>query len=203
MCAPTKQNAGFWQKSSKSHQVLHILLYGQAQLLFFPIGEAPFLDFISSITALMKASSTLDFIRSYIVSSVDLIRSITINDIFLAVPGSSALIASGANRPTSNSFELIERPFSAMAFVLDWLYTVAHCVLETSSVSNSEAKASFEALLISTSKSDPKLSMRVLRRTSMTPFNASIVASFIPAWKNSGMCANTSFERRAGPEHFA
>ena len=43
MCAPTKQNAGFWLKSSKSHQVLHILLYGQAQLLFFPIGEAPFL----------------------------------------------------------------------------------------------------------------------------------------------------------------
>ena len=35
MCAPTKQNAGFWLKSSKSHQVLHILLYGQAQLLFF------------------------------------------------------------------------------------------------------------------------------------------------------------------------
>ena len=35
MCAPTKQNAGFWLKSSKSPQVLHILLYGQAQLLFF------------------------------------------------------------------------------------------------------------------------------------------------------------------------
>ena len=35
MCAPTKQNAGFWLKSSKSLQVLHILLYGQAQLLFF------------------------------------------------------------------------------------------------------------------------------------------------------------------------
>ena len=35
MCAPTKQNAGFWRKPSKSHQVLHILLYGQAQLLFF------------------------------------------------------------------------------------------------------------------------------------------------------------------------